>query len=402
MLVFSQLPDQKLSLLDFAADLYEQFGLSITKQSLQNRFNEKAVLFMKSCLDSLLTKHINIPYSKHKLNTFNRVRIKDSTRYNLPASYQNKYVGLGGTANRSKAMISIQYEYDLLSGQTLDLRLTKGTDNDQSDSRDYLHDIKENDLFIRDLAYATCDYMLNIINKKAFFINRLSAWVKAYHADEPNKEIDFKKCLKKLKKHSLDFIEINALVGAEHKVPARLIISRVDQKTYEKRIKSSSKSGRRGKSIKEEFKTKSRLNLFITNTDPKDVPSTQIQPIYSLRWQIELIFKIWKSQAKINAIKEVKIHRFECQLLGKLIWLTLNWKIFRWMDNMQTRKQPENRLSVWKYYKSAFRLLHRFREVSILKRKITAFIKFLENIPENLFLLEKKKGKPNNYQKLTT
>ncbi len=77
-------------------------------------------------------------------------------------------------------MISIQYEYDLLSGQAMDLRLTSGTINDQRDAKDNTHDIVENDLFIRDLGYATIPYMKHIKSNKAFFLNRLSPQTKVY------------------------------------------------------------------------------------------------------------------------------------------------------------------------------------------------------------------------------
>ncbi|APM38848.1 transposase [Clostridium kluyveri] len=50
----------------------------------------------------------------------------------------------------------------------------------------------------------------------------------------------------------------------------------------------------------------------------------QIHEIYSLRWQVELIFKIWKSIFHISNVKPVKIERFKCQLYGKLILLVLS------------------------------------------------------------------------------
>ncbi|MPQ44886.1 ATP-binding cassette domain-containing protein [Clostridium tarantellae] len=54
------------------------------------------------------------------------------------------------------------------------------------------------------------------------------------------------------------------------------------------------------------------LNAYITNVKDSILKTEEIHLFYSLRWQIELMFKIWKSLFKINKIKKVKIERFKC------------------------------------------------------------------------------------------
>ncbi|WP_410506396.1 transposase [Haloimpatiens sp. FM7315] len=49
--------------------------------------------------------------------------------------------------------------------------------------------------------------------------------------------------------------------------------------------------------------------------------------LYSLRWQIELMFKIWKSIFKIHKVKKSKIERFKCFLYGRLIALLISSSI---------------------------------------------------------------------------
>ena len=393
--------DQEQSLLSFAHDANNTFGIKLTKQAIQKRFNQYAVGFMKKCLVYLLGKQVNVDTGTlARFNTFNRVRIKDSTKYNLPSSYKGHYQGSGGVANVSGAMISIQYEYDLLTGQALDLRLTQGNKNDQGDARDCTHDIQENDLFIRDLGYCTLNFFKLLIEKGAFFLNRLSPQIKVYCQDQPDKEVDLKACKNKLKRLNLQELELDVLLGSEDKIPARLIVSLVDQDTYRKRIKGKKKSGR--KNISEAFRTRCSLSLFVTNTDSGALPAQKIQSAYSLRWQIELIFKVWKSQVKIHKIKEVNIHRFECQLLGKLIYLTLHWKLFTWLDHQHRKKNKAHILSFWKYYKLAHQLTAQLRKASMTKNKTGELIKILIETPFKQLKLEPKKKKPNNYQEFMT
>lgn len=150
-LMFSYQRGKFFSLLDMASFLFEEFGISIAKQSLHYRFTAQAVAFLKRCLDILLFQKIRYQGDKELLKShFKRIRIKDSTKFSLPDPFSEKYRGYGGALSQSSSMISIQYEYDFISGQSMDLRLTSGLLNDQSDSAEFTHDIREKDLFLRD------------------------------------------------------------------------------------------------------------------------------------------------------------------------------------------------------------------------------------------------------------
>lgn len=46
-----------------------------------------------------------------------------------------------------------------------------------------------------------------------------------------------------------------------------------------------------------------------------------------MRWQVESIFKLWKSQAKLDAIARCVPHRFLCQFYARLLVLL----VFHWL-----------------------------------------------------------------------
>lgn len=70
------------------------------------------------------------------------------------------------------------------------------------------------------------------------------------------------------------------------------------------------------------------LNLFVTNVGRETCTASQVYELYTLRWQIELVFKTWKSIIKIHQLHAMNALRMECVLLMRLIWAMLNWAIF--------------------------------------------------------------------------
>ncbi len=65
-------------------------------------------------------------------------------------------------------------------------------------------------------------------------------------------------------------------------------------------------------------------NLFITSASEELLDIENAWKAYTLRWQIELVFKIWKSLWKIDKVKKVKKERLECYIYSKLFIIVLS------------------------------------------------------------------------------
>ena len=70
--------------------------------------------FLKNLIEKQLSVELNQQIEAGWLSSFNRVIIKDGTRFDLPEEYKDYLPGSGGSA--SKAGICLQFEYDLKSG----------------------------------------------------------------------------------------------------------------------------------------------------------------------------------------------------------------------------------------------------------------------------------------------
>ncbi len=68
----------------------------------------------------------------------------------------------------------------------------------------------------------------------------------------------------------------------------------------------------------------------------------QVHELYLLRWQIEIVFKTWKSLFDINHFRTVKRERLECHLYGKLIAIFLcSSTTFKMRQHLLQKKQTE-------------------------------------------------------------
>lgn len=90
-----------------------------------------------------------IPYSLSAY--FERIRILDSTTFQVPDRFEATYPDAGGCSH--KAGVKIQLEYDLLSGEFSDVEIEPGKRSDQAYSATRTGMAQKNELYIRDLGY---------------------------------------------------------------------------------------------------------------------------------------------------------------------------------------------------------------------------------------------------------
>ena len=67
--------------------------------------------------------------------------------------------------------------------------------------------------------------------------------------------------------------------------------------------------------------------FYLTNLSQDDYPCAQISQLYRLRWQIELFFKVLKSQMSLDAQTSLKKHRVELKMWATLLGLVLTGRM---------------------------------------------------------------------------
>lgn len=398
-LIFNGEEHDKLSLLDLKCDLFDQAGCRVSQEAVHKRFGAQAVSFMKELLSQLISSRFchQLPHGVDS-GFFSHIYIKDSSKFKLPVSYAADYPGYG-SFNKTTSLMNIQYEYDLLTGDWNSLCLTKATRNDQTDSKETCQDIKPGSLNIRDLGYITSTYLKTVEENQAYYLNRLPK-IGVYQKKENKFEpLDWKALDARMKQGRFKYLELEVYLGKD-KLKSRMVISPVPREVASERIRKASVGGKRsdGYKLSKQYKIKAHYNIFITNVPDQVLCPGEVAESYSLRWQIELVFKAWKSNLGLHKVKAVKKERMECQLIAKLIWILLNSKILSVANKVLKKTCPDMGCSPIKFLKRAKTLTQTFR-LTILKPGLfpewfnQAIIPLIPDL-----VVEKRKDKKTHYE----
>lgn len=114
------------SLMKLCSRLEAYTGILMSPEGLNKRFNRQAVQFLQRLFSHLLIQRLyaadTLPHGYATL--FHRIRILDSTTFQLPDIFASSYKGSGGSSHTDG--VKIQLEYDLLSGQFLHVEAGPG------------------------------------------------------------------------------------------------------------------------------------------------------------------------------------------------------------------------------------------------------------------------------------
>lgn len=317
------------TLSDYCIDLRQHGSERVSKQAMDKRFNESTKSMLTLIVEQLMSLQVR------RLTTlpnehFKEIRIMDSTEFKLPKNLSSTFPGYGGKGR--EAIAQVQFEYDLLGGKITDLSLGSALDSDAVAGMKNLDQIPEGALLIRDLGYFSPKAFAEIETCGLYFISRAKPqWSMYIHKNGELVKLTIDDIKNQLKAQKNKYLDLDILIGAKVLTPVRLIVNQLNKEQTKNRIKKKKANGSKLSKLSQESAC---LNLFVTNVERAKCLPSQIYELYTVRWQIELIFKTWKSILNLHSIHPMNAIRFECVVLIKFIWVMLNWSLLRLIEEV--------------------------------------------------------------------
>lgn len=307
-------------------------GVSVSAQAIEQRYSPRLVEFLEALFRKGVTALVQAPQCvPGVLERFVDVLLLDSTTISLPLELADRFPGCGGSHGGTAAM-KIQVQTSLVTGALDAVRIEPGKSPDRSTSLQQ-DTPAAGTLRIADLGYFDTSVFARYQQVGAYWLSPLLYPTQV--ADPATGEpVNLLKWLNRLG----PVVDESILLGAEQRVPCRLIAWRLPEEVANRRrqklLKKARKKGRKAPS-------KTRLawcdwGLLVTNVPQEMLSIDEARVLYRSRWQIELLFKRWKSQGQVAELSGNVIRsqvRLWSRLLSVLVqhWLLLctAWGDFR-------------------------------------------------------------------------
>lgn len=340
-----------------------QAGLTITRQALHQRLKPGAVL-LKELFIIAMDYSINHTFSIHSggvFSQFKNIYICDATYLTLPAKLKAFFRGNGGKS-KVESSLKIQTTFNVTTRSFTDIQIHEGIESDDSYLENLLGILKVNDLIIHDLGYFNKDFFREVNNKGAYYVSRIQNRTAFY----PSLELrhDRPMPVEKIFDESKGFIDIRICIGQKKKtrLSVRLIAIKLPPDVVNQRLRRANINSR-GRTLSKNEKTLLSWNIVITNAEADKLPPEKALELYKIRWQIEIIFKSWKSYLGLRNIAHGGKYQVECLLYGRLIVITLLTAIYSHFYMLLLLKQGRE-LSILKF-------------ISLLKYKSGVILTFI-------------------------
>lgn len=312
--------------------------VQVTGQAFKERFNATAVEFVKALfVEALKTTAPQAAQVIPLLSAFSEVNLLDSSSVLLPESLQKQYPGCGGIGAKAAAKVYLLLDY--LTGAYQTMRIEAGRKADQNMGEQFLAGHRSGALWLFDLGFFNAPFLARIAKLESFYLCRLAASQLKFFCRNPAGELEPFDLDRFLRRAPRQLFEIEVVFGPRQEVLTRLILAPVPAAVAaERRRRTRHAAHKQGRVPTQKTLNRCCWTLLLTNAPPKQLPTSTVLAVYGVRWQVELAFKLFKSDAKLETSLGSEKNRVECEFYAKLIALLFFNRISGLLEGLSGEK----------------------------------------------------------------
>jgi hypothetical protein len=320
-------------------------GIVVTVQAIEKRITERAATFMQRLLEA--TVGLVMSGDVVALSLFSRfegVYLQDGSTIALPAALASIWQG-GGNKKKGAGASGIQVQARLnmntgeLQGPALQAARVAETTGALSMQNAPL---PKGAVWVVDMGFFSTATMLQMIADGQYWITYAKSDLTIGEVNGTRESL-----VALMKKHEQErVVDLDVFVGVK-RLPARLIAFQLDAtQTQQQRDKMTHRAKTRGKGCRQDVGIgkrqkqprlvsrkrahagKKRMALAHWTIILTSIPVSMLSPLEArillrARWQIELLWKLWKERGQVDIWRSAKPFRVLCEVYAKLIGMVI-------------------------------------------------------------------------------
>ena len=304
--------------LEELAQVAGSLGVPISPQGLEQRFGPQAADLLQQVLHDAAVRVMSTdPVVVPLLQRFaGGVCLLDSTTLTLPAVFAGAWPASG--PNEEIGGIKVQVRLNLLDGTLQGPFLRPARDNDR---KGVLHTapLPSGALHLADLGFFCLRHLQALDQQKVFWLTRVKAGT--HLRDAAGREWTLAAFLRS---QPSDTVDVSQRLGRHYSLACRFLAIRVPPAVAavrRKRLQKRAKS--RGWEMHADRHALAEWNVWATNVPQEKLSIHEAWVLARCRWQIELLFKLWKSEGHVDKSRSEKPWRILCEIYAKLLGMVV-------------------------------------------------------------------------------
>jgi hypothetical protein len=306
-------------------------GVAISPQGLAQRFGPEAAALLARVLGAAVAATATAtapadPAAPLLARFPGGVWVLDCTTIRLPDALAAVWRGCGGRTGRgTQAALKLQVRLDLAGGGLDGPVLLDGRTQDKAGP---LHTapLPAGSLLVQDLGFWSLERLRTLGEAGAYWLSRLDPHTHVFARSGERCDLP-----RWLRRQPLARVEDAVLLGASARLPARLLAARAPQAVAAARsLRRRAAAKREGKAPPKATLALAGWTVYVTNVPAEVLSLPEAFVLGRARWQIELLFKLWKSEGQLATSRSAAPWRILCEVYAKLLALLIqHWILLR-------------------------------------------------------------------------